>query len=54
MTAFSRRSYDGGGASTTLASNMGAADGSFVLAAATNWPGSSPAANFAVVIGGDY
>ena len=50
MTAFSRRSYDGGGASTTLASNMGAADGSFVLVAATNWPGSSPAANFAVVI----
>jgi hypothetical protein len=50
MTAFTRRYYDGGGAATTLASNMGAADGSFVLTAATSWPGASPAANFAVVI----
>lgn len=50
MTAFVRRSYDGGGATTTLSSNMGAADTSFVLTAATNWPGSSPAANFGVVI----
>ena len=50
MTAFTRREYSGGGVGTTLASNMGAADGSFVIASATNWPGSSPAANFAVVI----
>src|SRR5665213_1788405 len=49
MTAFQRRYYDGGGAATSLASSMGAADTSFVLTSATGWPG-SPANDFAVCI----
>lgn len=49
MTAFLRRSYDGGGATTTLQSPMASTDTSFVLTAATNWPGSA-ANNFIVVI----
>ena len=49
MTAFLRRYYDGGGATTSLQTSMGAADTSFVLTAATGWPG-SPANDFGVVI----
>ena len=50
MTAFARRSYDGGGATTTLSTNMGSADTTFVLTSATGWPGATPTANFTVVI----
>src|ERR1035437_8798244 len=50
MTAFLRRYYAGGGTTTTLASSMASGDTSFVLGAATGWPGSSPGANFGVVI----
>jgi hypothetical protein len=49
VTAFLRRYFDGGGATTTLSTAMGSADTSFVLAAATNWPGAA-ANNFVVVI----
>ena len=49
MPAFLRRSYDGAGATTTLANSMGSSDTSFVLAAATGWPGAA-AANFIVVV----
>ena len=50
MTAFLRRFYAGGGASTTLASAMGNSDTSFSISATTGWPGGSPGANFIVVI----
>ena len=50
MTAFLRRFYAGGGASTTLASAMGISDTSFSISNATGWPGGSPGANFIVVI----
>lgn len=49
MTAFLRRYFDGGGATVTLATSMASTDTSFVLSAATNWPGTSPN-NFVVVI----
>jgi hypothetical protein len=49
MASFLRRYYDGGGATTSLQTSMGAADTSFVLTAATGWPG-SPANDFGVVI----
>lgn len=50
MTAFLRRFYAGGGASTTLASAMGNSDTSFSISATTGWPGGSPGGNFIVVI----
>jgi len=49
VTAFLRRYFDGGGATTTLSTAMGSADTSFVLAAATDWPGAA-ANNFVAVV----
>lgn len=49
MTAFQRRYYAGGGATTTLSSPMGSSDTSFNITSATGWPG-SPGHNFIVVI----
>ena len=48
-TPFLRRYYAGGGTSTTLASDMAIGDTSFVISAATGWPG-TPGVDFGVVI----
>ena len=52
MTAFLRRTYDGGGTTTTLASAMGAFDTSFAIFSSTGWPGTLPGSSsgFIVVI----